>query len=172
MDMSHLLWVPVAALAIYYLSTLMIWIGHYLPHRPGNWLREFHLGGHHRHYPDSRHVRGERFIYGQGRHDSLVPQLPWLIGLAAALSSALPGGWGPAAAAEVMAVAAANSYIHKHFHLSHSWLLRFAWFRRARAEHDLHHDRDVNFMVADRFWDRLFGTHEPAARPAAFPLRR
>lgn len=159
---GSLLLVLAAVVAIYYLSTLMVWIGHYLPHRPGNPLRDFHLGGHHAHYPDSSHVRSETFIYGHGRNDSLVPQLPWLIGLGFTLWLILPAGWGVAAAAEVALIAALNSYVHMHFHLTHSWLARFAWFRQARARHDLHHDRDVNFMVADHFWDRLFGTYSVA----------
>jgi sterol desaturase/sphingolipid hydroxylase (fatty acid hydroxylase superfamily) len=150
-----------ATVAVYYLATLMIWIGHYLPHLPGSRLRPFHMGGHHAHYPDSAHARSARFHYGRGRHDSLVPQLPWLFGLGFVLWLLLPAGWGIAAAAEVALVAAAHSYVHMHFHLEHSWLARFDWFRRARATHDLHHDRDVNFMVADHFWDRLCGTYQP-----------
>lgn len=149
-------------IVVYYLATLMIWLGHYLPHRPGSRLRQFHMGGHHTHYPDSRHARSMKFLYGRGRNDSLVPQLPWLIGLGTVLGAALPAGWNLAAAIEVLLVAAAHSYVHMHFHLERSGLARFAWFRRAQAEHDLHHDRDVNFMVADHFWDRRFGTYEAA----------
>jgi hypothetical protein len=151
-----------AGVAIYYLATLMIWIGHYLPHRADSRLRQFHMGGHHAHYPDSRHARSAQFRYGRGRHDSLVPQLPWLIGLGFVLWTVLPAGWGLAAVVEVVLVAAAHSYVHMHFHLEHGWLTHFAWFRRAQAAHDLHHDRDVNFMVADHFWDRLFGTYQAA----------
>jgi sterol desaturase/sphingolipid hydroxylase (fatty acid hydroxylase superfamily) len=145
---------------VYYLSTLMVWLGHYLPHRPGSRLREFHIGGHHTHYPDSQHMRGRRFVYGSGRHDSLVPQLPWLFSLGLLLWWTLPGAYGGWAALEVALIAGLNSYIHLHFHLDRSWLQRFAWFRRARAIHDIHHDRDVNFMVADHFWDRVFGRFE------------
>jgi sterol desaturase/sphingolipid hydroxylase (fatty acid hydroxylase superfamily) len=65
-----------------------------------------------------------------------------------------------AATAELVLVAVAHSYVHTHFHLTESWLARFAWFRHAQATHDLHHDRDINFMVFDYFWDRVFGTFE------------
>lgn len=157
---TGLLVIPLAGIAIYYLATLMIWIGHYLPHRPDSRLREFHMGGHHSHYPDSSRMRGANFIYGKGRNDSLVPQLPWLIGLALALWWVLPAGYGLAAVAEVTLLAALNSYVHMHFHLSRSWLWRYEWFRQARAAHDIHHDRDVNFMVADHFWDKVFGTYD------------
>jgi sterol desaturase/sphingolipid hydroxylase (fatty acid hydroxylase superfamily) len=154
----------IAGVGVYYLTTLMLWVGHYLPHRPDSWLRAFHLGGHHMLYPDSRHARSRRFQYGSGRHDSLVPQLPWLIGLALAFWVMLPTRFAIAAATELLLVALAHSYVHQHFHLERSWLARFAWFRRAQATHDLHHDRDINFMVFDYFWDRRFGTFEKPAR--------
>lgn len=153
--------VLLGGVGIYYLATLMVWIGHYLPHRPRSWLRDFHLGGHHLHYPDSRHMRTASFVYGKGRNDSLVPQLPWLVGTGVVLCLLLPGVYGWVAASEVAVIALLNSYIHMHFHVERSWLLRYAWFRRARAIHDVHHDRDVNFMVADHFWDRVFGFYVP-----------
>lgn len=156
--------VVIAAVAVYYLTTLMIWVGHYVPHRPESWMREFHLAGHHAFYPDSAHARSDRFLYGSGRHDSLVVQLPWLLALALAFWFILPRSFAVAADAELLLVGIANGYIHTHFHLTRSWLTRFAWFRRAQATHDLHHDGDVNFMVFDYFWDRVFGTFR---RPAA-----
>ena len=152
--------VLISMVAIYYVTTLMIWLGHFLPHQPGNLLRDFHLGGHHKHYPDSESALSDRFNYGKGRNDSLVPQLPWLIGLMAALWLALPPGAAIAASLELWTIALLNSYLHLNFHLNHSWLSRYAWFRLARARHHIHHDRDVNFMVVDHFWDRRFGTFE------------
>jgi sterol desaturase/sphingolipid hydroxylase (fatty acid hydroxylase superfamily) len=150
----------VGSIAVYYLSTLMIWVGHYLPHRPASRLREFHIGGHHALYPDSQHARSPRFLYGWGRHESLVPQLPWLIGLGLVFWVVLPRAFAWAATAELVLVAVVHSYVHAQFHLTTSWLERFAWFRHAQATHDLHHDRDINFMVFDYFWDRVFGTFE------------
>lgn len=147
-------------IAVYYLSTLMIWIGHYLPHRPNSRLRGFHIGGHHALYPDSRHLQSERFKYGWGRHDSLVPQLPWLIAPLLAFWAILPAGFALLATAEHLIIVVANSYVHTHFHLTRSWLAGFAWFRHAQATHRLHHDHDTNFMVFDYFWDRVFGTFE------------
>lgn len=152
-----------AGIVVYYLTTLMIWVGHYLPHRPSSRLRAFHIGGHHTLYPDSQHARSPRFLYGWGRHESLVPQLPWLIALAAAFWI-LPVKFARPATVELLLVTVVHSYVHTHFHLTSSWLARFAWFRRAQAVHDLHHDRDINFMVFDYFWDRVFRTfEEPAA---------
>jgi sterol desaturase/sphingolipid hydroxylase (fatty acid hydroxylase superfamily) len=150
----------IAAIAVYYLTTLMIWVGHYVPHRPNSRLREFHIGGHHTLYPDSQHARSPRFLYGWGRHESLVPQLPWLVVLAAVFWVVLPQGLALAATTELLVVASVHSYVHTQFHLTSSWMSRFAWFRHAQTTHDLHHDRDINFMVFDYFWDRVFGTFE------------
>ena len=74
----------------YYATTLMIWLGHYLPHRPKSRLRQFHMGGHHTLYPDSQHTRTACFLYGMGGQDSLVPMLPWLILLLSAEWVLLP----------------------------------------------------------------------------------
>ncbi|MGH8461838.1 MAG: sterol desaturase family protein [Stenotrophobium sp.] len=155
-----------AAVAVYYLTTLMIWVGHWLPHRPGSRLRQFHLGGHHTHYPDSRHARSERFRYGRGRNDSLVPLLPGLAALVLLFWMLLPMGFATVATLELGLIVGAHSYVHLQFHLGCSRLSRYAWFRRAQATHDIHHDRDVNFMVADHFWDRVLGTFE---RPRQVP---
>ena len=51
---------------------------------------------------------------------------------------------------------------HIQFHLRRSKLERFKWFLKARNRHEYHHDIDVNFMVADHFWDQRFGTHYDA----------
>jgi sterol desaturase/sphingolipid hydroxylase (fatty acid hydroxylase superfamily) len=163
MPLTASLTVIVAGIAVYYLATLMIWVGHYLPHRADSRLHEFHIGGHHTFYPDSQHARSPQFLYGRGRHDSLVPQLPWLIGLGASFWAILPRNFALGATAELLLVAIVHSYVHTHFHLTRSWLARFTWFRRAQAVHDLHHDRDINFMVFDYFWDRVFGTFEKPA---------
>jgi hypothetical protein len=140
----------------YYATTLMIWLGHYLPHRPRSRMRRFHMGGHHTLYPDSQHIRTERFLYGTGRHDSLVPMLPWLIVLLSVEWVLMPVSWAALASLEVALIATAHSFVHAQFHLTHAGLEGFAWFRRARGIHALHHDRDVNFMIADHFWDRAF----------------
>jgi len=64
----------------------------------------------------------------------------------------------------VAAVSAASFYAHVHFdkayHVEGSKLARFAWFRRKRDLHFVHHlHADSNFAVIDFFWDRLLGTY-------------
>ncbi|HEV2098134.1 MAG TPA: hypothetical protein VGR45_04315 [Stellaceae bacterium] len=59
---------------------------------------------------------------------------------------------------------AASFYAHvffdKEYHVEGSRLERFAWFRRKRALHFVHHRHaDANFAVIDTFWDRVLGTY-------------
>jgi hypothetical protein len=144
----------------YYAATLMIWVGHYLPHRPNSRLRQFHMGGHHALYPDSSHIRTASFQYGSGRNDSLVPMLPWLIFLASAQWWLFDWPWATLGTLEITLIAAAHSFLHAQFHMLQSPLEGLAWFRRARSIHSLHHDSDVNYMVGDHFWDRIWGTFD------------
>jgi sterol desaturase/sphingolipid hydroxylase (fatty acid hydroxylase superfamily) len=37
--------------------------------------------------------------------------------------------------------------------------IRFKWFLKARRLHEYHHDLDINFMVADHFWDKCLRTY-------------
>ena len=66
---------------------------------------------------------------------------------------------------QIAAIIILIGYIHENFHLLRPRLKPFGWFRCARDLHDLHHDGNVNFMVADHFWDRIFGTYRPVFEP-------
>jgi sterol desaturase/sphingolipid hydroxylase (fatty acid hydroxylase superfamily) len=65
----------------------------------------------------------------------------------------------------VLAVAcAASFYAHvffdKEYHVEGSRLQRFAWFRRKRELHFVHHlHANSNFGVIHFFWDRILGTY-------------
>ena len=64
----------------------------------------------------------------------------------------------------VAAGSAASFYAHVHldkaYHVEGSKLVRFAWFRRKRELHFVHHlHANSNFAVIDFFWDRLLGTY-------------
>jgi len=59
----------------------------------------------------------------------------------------------------------AHIYLHEHFHLTGSWLLRFLWFRHLKELHRVHHAAPrKNFGIIDYSWDRLFRTFSPAGR--------
>jgi len=59
----------------------------------------------------------------------------------------------------------AHIYLHEHYHLSGSWLLRFLWFRHLKELHKVHHAAPrKNFGIIDYSWDRLLGTFSHAKR--------
>ena len=152
--------------ATYYATTLALWAGHWFSHLPWSSLRTFHLAGHHTLYPDSRHTRSTQFHYGSGRASSIPALLPWLL-IEATLAWVLDAGWRLAVAiGEIVVLVVLFNAVHTQFHLLAPGLERRRWFRTARRRHELHHDADVNFMVGDHFWDRVFGTFREATPPA------
>jgi sterol desaturase/sphingolipid hydroxylase (fatty acid hydroxylase superfamily) len=64
------------------------------------------------------------------------------------------------------------SYLHNRFHVEGHWLERFAWFRRIRRLHDIHHWQPGNYGILFFWMDRLFGTLRedfPPKRVNIFP---
>lgn len=54
-------------------------------------------------------------------------------------------------------------YLHRHYHLSKSWLGRFGWFRRRQQLHFVHHRHaSKNYALIEHFWDKVFGTYQSA----------
>jgi hypothetical protein len=52
-----------------------------------------------------------------------------------------------------------HAWLHRQYHAWHSSLTRFAWFRRKRALHFVHHqDPDANFALVENWVDRAMGT--------------
>ena len=143
----------------YYLTTLSVWLGHWSSHFRFSPTYEFHVGGHHALYPNSRAGISRTFLYGSGRHDSIFALLPALI-LQALVTAYFTRGWLLAGLlTETTVVAASVSWLHAQFHTGRTPLRRFGWFKFARKIHFTHHDSEVNFMVGDHFWDQLFKTY-------------
>ena len=65
---------------------------------------------------------------------------------------------------QVIACAAsfyAHVFFEKKYPLEKLRFQRFAWFRRKRELHFVHHRHaDSNFAVIDFFWDRILGTYK------------
>lgn len=56
-----------------------------------------------------------------------------------------------------------NLYLHEHYHLTETYLERFAWFREKRRLHYIHHqDARYNFAVVEFWVDNLMGTRKEA----------
>lgn len=52
-----------------------------------------------------------------------------------------------------------HMYLHEHYHLNETPLERFAWFRKKRHLHFIHHeDARYNFAVVEFWIDKLMGT--------------
>jgi hypothetical protein len=153
--------------ATYYVTTFCLWFSHWLGHTRWSPLRNCHLLGHHRIYPDSRRCRSGGFICSRGKHDSIRTMVPWLVLAAGGGFLVLPLAWAVCGALQVAGWAGFFAWLHVQFHLDRSVLRRFGWFGVAGFRHDLHHDLDSNFMVGDHFWDRLTGTFREAP-----PIRR
>src|SRR5262245_31695609 len=50
--------------------------------------------------------------------------------------------------------------LHRHYHIRGSVFERFAWFRRKRALHFIHHRRvRSNYAIIENWIDRLLGTY-------------
>ena len=51
-------------------------------------------------------------------------------------------------------------FLDKQYHSEGTRLVHFAWFRRKRQLHFVHHlHANSNFAVIDFFWDRVLGTY-------------
>lgn len=134
-------------------TVLHRWLGHT---RAGGTLYRTHVGSHHTIYTEARMIAR--------RYDTdevsvtpffVVPALAviafflWLLPLHLVL--ALSIGIGLSYAAHV--------YLHEHYHLSTSAMRRYAWFRRLRRLHAIHHRNGTKNFALIHFWlDRASGT--------------
>jgi sterol desaturase/sphingolipid hydroxylase (fatty acid hydroxylase superfamily) len=147
------------SIANYYLTTFSIWFGHWFSHLKKGPLTAFHVSGHHVLYPNSQNMRSGAFLYASGKHDSNYALVPWLIVQAIMQSFFLPFPLFFMCLIQTTSISIITGYVHMNFHLQNSRLEAFRWFVQARSLHGLHHDLDMNYMVADHFWDRVFGTY-------------
>ena len=164
MDTAHPGILAGIAIASHYTASLVQMLLHRgLGHRPARaYFFEVHTYGHHASYGAGA-LRSERYLEPERKITPLYV-LP-AIALAALGYAVLPIAAFLALALGLAASFGAHIYLHTHYHLERSWLTRFAWFRRRRALHDVHHvDHSVNFAVVDFFWDRLLGTYAESAK--------
>lgn len=140
----------------YYVATFCLYVGHWFSHLPWSPLRNHHILSHHWLYPHSSDCQTTSFHMATGEHDSSKALLPWLVPPLVLYGLALPPILAVVSTVELALATAVISWIHVHFHLIDSPLACWGWFLTARDRHALHHDRDLNFAVADHTWDRVF----------------
>lgn len=126
------------------------------PHGGGHFFRN-HINFHHVCYSKD-HLVSPVYLGNEGNNTPffLIPMV--LIGACAFFLLPLP------LFIVGVAVCAASFYAHvffdKEYHVEASRFERFAWFRRKRELHFVHHRHaNCNFAVIDFFWDRLLGTY-------------
>jgi len=135
------------------------WLGH---GAVGSFFHRRHVLEHHRIYSERHLVSSEYSAVER----SLTPYyaLP-AGGMIALLGLVLPLAPFLGFSATILVSFGAHVYLHKHYHLQHSWLARSRWFRRHRDLHYEHHrNARRNYAVIDLFWDRLFGTFAEVRR--------
>jgi len=135
------------------------WLGHAAV---GSFFHRRHVLDHHRIYSPRHRASAE---YSDVER-SLTPYYAVPVAaLIALLSKMVPPAPLTSFTATMLISYALHAYLHKHYHLQHSWLAQSRWFRRLRELHYVHHyDARRNYAVIDLFWDRLFGTFKDSRR--------
>ncbi len=156
----------------HFVNTFATWLMHYLQHRRlfGVVFQRIHLRAHH----DAKLKRSNPLLY---RWWAFVGHLQWLamIGVLAGIYFSLLVPWAAAAVlSEGLVMGAFTYYFHHQYDRPGSWLDRFAWFRRARRLHGIHHGRFESFGRSRNYAiggpltgflaDRVLGTFQGAGR--------
>jgi fatty acid hydroxylase family protein len=124
-------------------------------------IRRSHIRSHHSIFK-GRNFEAERYAEEEKSVSHAFVPIAIAIGLLACWL--LPLELAVAALLSLVVTYGAHVYLHEHFHLTGSWLMRFSWFRRLKELHRIHHSNPRrNFGVLDHASDRLFGTFTPAA---------
>jgi hypothetical protein len=154
------------AVATHLVMSLGQTLMHYqLGHHPmGGKLFHNHISFHHAQY-SSDHLVSQTYLGdGEGNNTPFffIPVL--LVG--ACTYFLLPLDLFVAQAVACAASFYAHVYLDREYHVESSRLQRFAWFRRKRELHFVHHlHANSNFAVIHFFWDRALGTYrEPQVR--------
>ena len=159
--------VPYAVVLVagHILNGFMCWLIHLAQHKPLFWTRfaELHRRAHH-----SR--RDERVA----PHEVAIGHMLWAIGIGggcAVYLALLPGWIATVWVADALALTVGLYWLHSEYTKPASVLVRFAWFRRCRAWHGVHHADTEDFAAGCNFAiggpfvgmvpDRAFGTFVP-----------
>jgi sterol desaturase/sphingolipid hydroxylase (fatty acid hydroxylase superfamily) len=113
------------------------------------------------------HVMTSPFTKGHGLHHD-DPKgllgLPWYFPYPVIIGAYFLLSWGTGAPGSVGLLMGAwwlgfVGYCAIH-HSIHHYNFKWAWFKRLKAHHKVHHVREeTNFGVVSTFWDRVFGTY-------------
>jgi hypothetical protein len=160
---SRLLWeLPLIAmtaaathLVVSFSQTLMHFkLGH---HAMGGKFFRNHINFHHTHYSKDRLVSAT-YLDDEGNNTPFffIP----VFAAGACMYFLLPVDLFVVLVVACAASFYAHVFFDKEYHVEGSRLLRFAWFRRKRELHFVHHRHaNSNFGVLHFFWDKVLGTY-------------
>ncbi len=130
------------------------------------WIGKSHRESHHKVYSASNFESPAYDRHEDGVEYTYIPAGIAVLLLAHALLPRIPG---LAAMAAVPTSIWLHNYVHKQYHLTNSWMLRFAWFRKNRELHWIHHrDYSRNYGVIHHLWDRLLNTYAAPGSRAGY----
>jgi sterol desaturase/sphingolipid hydroxylase (fatty acid hydroxylase superfamily) len=152
--------IPALAFVItYYLSAIVQTIAHRLF---GHTKRVMAIYAEHTHGHHARYARSDLL------RDDWVPSerhVLWYFAIPFAAIAAVVWAMAPFAVliayvAGLIFSFALHLLLHRQYHVRGSLLERFAWFRRKRALHFIHHRRvRTNYAIVENWIDRLLGTY-------------
>lgn len=151
-------WFCAGFVAAYYIAAIVQALLHrWLAHRP--WLASVfddHVHGHHALYP-AKCLLQDRWL-------PTPRSAVWRVVVPLCVPSLALACWVPSALASghlfgIVFAIASHAYLHRQYHAWNTPLARFAWFRRRRALHCVHHhDPQSNFALVESWIDTLAGT--------------
>ena len=155
--MDILIFIAVAVASYYVMSIVQTVLHRDFGHRnriPA--VFSAHAIGHHGQYPKEK-LKTETFVDCEshalnyyGIPIVAVAALAWVVGGPLIMTANLLG---------VFFTFRWHMYLHEHYHLTKTPLERFAWFRKKRELHFIHHrDARYNFAVVEFWIDNLMGT--------------
>jgi sterol desaturase/sphingolipid hydroxylase (fatty acid hydroxylase superfamily) len=153
---------------LYYISQLIIYFIHRLPHqfkKPKFWF-DAHVIGHHKLY-DHKQFDSDVYLYKTNNMlyeaDTYIFTIPLFIFYIFYNIYILQIQWNYFAILNSMLLfhIGMDIYIHKHVHLKNSYLNKFELFKKIKEHHRTHHIiRTKNYSFTNFIFDYVFGTYE------------
>jgi hypothetical protein len=152
-----------AFMATYYAAAFaQVALHRWLGHRPLlHAVFDDHQRGHHALYAPKRLLEDQWLRAPRSAIWSVV--IPFCVP-SLALWFVVPSPWTAGHLSGIAFSVAWHAFMHRQYHAWHSPFVRFAWFRRRRALHFVHHFApDANFALVEFWIDALLGTRKRCA---------
>src|SRR5579872_5819092 len=105
---------------------------------------------------------------GAGGRSTVLLFLPFALAAAGLAFWALPAWLAAGLCFEMAAAGWLNDRMHDSFHIARHPFGRWAWYRRLRRMHRVHHEAmGYNFGIVSFAWDRVVGTLRAVPPPGA-----